>query len=484
MVFFATTINYMDRTVLTVLAPILQYKVFHWSDADYATVTMAFQAAYALGLVTMGAVIDKLGTRIGYTISIVVWCGFDILHAAVRPAFSLIGFSTARFGFGFGQAGTYPAAVKTVAEWFPRTERALAMGIFNAGSNMGAILAPLLVPLLVSAATGAGWQYVFVTMGLCSATCALLWWRIYRPPETKPGLSPVERAHIGCDSRDEAGVKRPIRWHKVLPLPETWAFAAAKITDAAWWFYSFWAGKFFYDQFGLNLKTLALPLIAIFVAADFGSVGGGWLSSHFLKRGWSMNRARKVTMLVAALCALPVALSTRLGTRFEVTATTLATLRGAPGSEGSVRELRVLEGKAYGSAKEFLAAVKKTIGAPETGRLEGALIAAARSDARYWVAVGLVALAAAAHQVWSTTIFTMVSDLFPKMAVASVVGIGGTIGSLAGVIASYCLGVALTASGPAGYFCMFLAAGASYLVMFGIVHLLTPRWEPVHIALN
>ncbi|MFI5337069.1 MAG: MFS transporter [Opitutales bacterium] len=484
LIFFATTINYMDRTVLTVLAPVLQYKVFHWTDNDYARITMAFQAAYAVGLVIMGAVIDRLGTRVGYTISILVWCGFDLLHAAVRPAFGLIGFSLARFGFGFGQAGTYPAAIKTVAEWFPRTERALAMGIFNAGSNMGAILAPLLVPLLVSAQTGAHWQYVFLAMGLGSATCAVLWWRIYRPPENMPGLSAAELAHINRDCSEETGGKRPVRWRQLLPLRETWAYAVAKCTDAAWWFYSFWTGKFFFDQFGLDLKTLALPLIVIFVTADFGSIGGGWLSSHFLKRGWSVNRARKVTMLICALCALPVALSTRLGTRFKVTAATLATLQAAPDSGGVVQQLQVLEGKSYGSAKEFLGEIERIIGRAETTRLEGALITAARSDSLYWVAVGLIALAAAGHQAWSATIFTMVPDLFPKVAVASVVGIGGMIGSLAGVTTSYWLGHALTASGPAGYSLMFLAVGISYLLMLGFVHLLIPRWEPVDLSLD
>lgn len=486
LIFFATTINYMDRTVLTVLAPVLQYRVFHWTDADYATVTMAFQAAYAVGLVAMGAILDRLGTRIGYAISIVTWASFDFLHAAVWPSFSAVGFPVIRFGFGFGQAGTYPAAVKSVGEWFPRKERALATGIFNAGSNMGAILAPLFVPLVVSSIDGRHWQVAFLAMGALSSACAVLWWKLYRRPEECAGLSAGERAYIAGDSAVESSGSTKLRWRAILPLPETWAFAVSKTTDVAWWFYTFWVGKFFFDQYGVGIKALAVPLMIIFVSADIGSVGGGWLSSHLLKRGWSVNRARKSTMLLCALCALPVGLSTHLGTHFQLTADSLKEMAAAAGpafgpGEGSSK-LRVLVGKDFPSAKEFLAGVDAAIGLEQRTRLESALLAAARSDTRYWIAVCLIALAAAAHQGWSATIFTVVTDVFPKRATGSVVGFGGMVGALAGVTANYVLGHALMAAGSTGYSHMFLAAGCSYLVVLGIVQLLTPRLDPVAIG--
>ncbi len=481
LLFFATTVNYMDRSLLTVLAPTLQYKVFHWTDNDYARITMSFQAAYALGLVTMGALIDKLGTKIGYTVSILIWSCFGMLHAAIQPAFGLIGFVLARFGLGFGEAGNYPAAVKTVAEWFPKKERALATGIFNAGSNMGAMLAPICVPLVVSSVDGAHWQFAFLLTGGLSAIWVALWWKYYQRPEAQPALSPAERAYITSDAAVDRHAGDKVKWLKVLPLPETWAFAVAKTTDAAWWFYSFWAGKFFYDQFGLNIKTLALPLIAIYVAADVGSVGGGWFSSHLLKRGWSVNRARKTTLLICALCALPVAFSARLGTRFTITPATLATLRQAPDSAAAADKLQVLDGKSYASAREFLTAVREVIGPADATRLEAPLIAAARSDALYWVAVALISLAAAAHQAWSATIFTIVSDLFPRRATASVAGIGGMVGACAGIVANYSLGSVLMGSGAIGYFYMFLVAGTSYLLALGAIQLLTPRLDPVNL---
>ena len=479
LIFFGTTINYMDRTVLTVLAPILQYRVFHWTDSDYATVTMAFQAAYALGLVAMGAILDRLGTRIGYTISIVIWSVFDVLHACVRPSFGSVGFPIVRFGFGFGQAGTYPAAVKSVAEWFPRKERALATGIFNAGSNMGAILAPLFVPLVISSRDGEHWQCAFLAMGGLSAGCAWLWWKAYRRPENCAALSPAERAYIVSDSIVDPNEGAKMRWRRILPRPETWAFAAAKTTDVAWWFYSFWVGKFFFDQYGLNLRDLAFPLMIIFISADVGSIGGGWLSSHFLKRGWSLNRARKSTMLICALCALPVAFSTHLGTHFRLTPSNRALLSAASPVGSELAGLQILEGREYGSAKEYLAAADGAIGHAARNRVEGPLLAVGRSDVRYWIAVFLIALAAAAHQGWSATIFTVVSDVFPKRAVGSVVGFGGMVGALAGVAANYFLGHALMAGGSIGYSTMFLAAGASYLVVLSAVQLLVPRLEPV-----
>ncbi len=477
LIFFATSINYMDRTVLTVLAPILQYRVFHWTDTDYATITIAFQAAYAVGLVAMGAILDKLGTRLGYAISIVLWGTFDLLQAAIRPSFGRLGFPIVRFGFGFGQAGTYPAAVKSVAEWFPRKERALATGIFNAGSNMGAILAPLMVPLFVSASDGAHWQLAFIAMGTLSAGCALLWWKCYRRPENSPGLSAAERTYIETDTTIDRGKGTKMKWRKILPLPETWAFALCKTTDVAWWFYTFWVGKFFFDQYGLSLKTLAVPLMIIFIAADVGSIGGGWLSSHFLKSGWTVNRARKTTMLICGLCALPVGLSTHLGTRFR-----LASAHALTSATPAVaNRLAAIEGITYRSAKDLLIAASEVVGTDDLRTIEPELLNSARSDLRYWIAVCLIALAAAAHQGWSATIFTVVTDVFPQRAIGSVVGFGGMMGAISGVAANFILGRALTSAGPVGYSYMFFAAGLSYLVVLGLVQLLTPRLEPVEI---
>jgi ACS family hexuronate transporter-like MFS transporter len=479
LIFFATTINYTDRTVLTVLAPILQYRVFHWTDADYATVTMAFQAAYAVGLVSMGAILDRLGTRRGYTLAMLIWGLFDFLQAAIRPSFSAIGFPLARFGYGFGEAGAYPAAVKCVAEWFPRKERALATGIFNAGSNMGGILAPILVPLVVSTTTGAHWQFAFLTMGTLTAIYALVWWKCYRRPDDCPDLSAAERAYINSDSVVDPHAGEKLRWRRILPVPETWAFAAGKTTDVAWWFYTFWVGKFFFDQYGLSIKDLAVPLMIIFISADVGSIGGGWLSSHFLKIGWSVNRARKTTLLVCALGALPVGLATHLGTHFQLTDARRAELAHLATNPNEAAALKNVDGQVYGTAKSYLSAVDASLGLDLRRRWESELLAAARSDTRYWIAVALIALAAAAHQGWSATIFTLVTDVFPKRATASVVGFGGMIGAIAGVTANLVLGRALMSSGVNGYGYMFVAAGGCYLVVLAVMHALSPRLEPV-----
>jgi MFS transporter, ACS family, aldohexuronate transporter len=497
MLFLATTINYMDRSVLNVLGPTLQYKVFHWSDADYALINAIFNAAYAIGMLTMGYAIDKLGTRIGYTLAIGIWSIFGMLHAAVRPAFSLIGFCVARFGLGFGESGNFPAAIKTVAEWFPKRERAFATGLFNAGSNVGAVLAPIVIPLIVWP-DGTHWQFAFLTTGVFSAIWVVLWWNIYRRPSEHPRLLPAENAYIHSDSTVETTAKVP--WRRVLPLRETWAFAAVKITDAVWWFYLFWGGKFLYDQFGLSIKGLALPLITIYVIADFGSIAGGWMSSAFIKRGWPVNRARKTTMFIFACLILPVMLTTKMGTRFNVNERFFERLQTAtfPVEQVTIvdgkqhRErveetvpaatqaaLRALTGRSYASAREFITAVGKVITPAAAGRMENALYGSARSDNLYWLAVLLIAIAAGSHQGWSANVFTLVSDVFPKKATASVTGIGGMVGAVAGIIANLTMGDLLTSSGPSGYFVAFLAAGSCYLVLLGVAHLLMPKMTPL-----
>ncbi len=498
LLFVATTINYMDRSVIGVLGPTLQYKVFMWSDQDYAIINMAFKAAYAIGMLVMGAIIDRLGTRIGYTLSIGIWSIFGMLHSLVRPAFSLIGFSIARFGLGFGESGNFPAANKTVAEWFPKKERALAIGLFNAGSNVGAVLAPLVIPLIVWP-DGTNWQYAFLTTGVFSALWVVLWLRTYRKPEEDHRLSPGELAYINSDSAKETSTEK-LPWKRVFPVRETWAFATAKITDAVWWFYLFWAGKFLFDRFGLDITSLGIPLIVIYVLADGGSVAGGWLSSRFIKRGWTINRSRKTAMLIFALCILPVTFATRVDTRFNIDEQFFSKLKTetfrneeqkiVDGRETTIRtdelvpaevqeKLRSLSGKSFESAKEFSKAVAAVITPVSEKKMESALMNSARSDSMYWVSVLLIAIAAASHQAWSANVFSVASDVFPKKAIASVTGIGGMVGAVAGLLADYSLGRVLTESGPSGYFFAFLVAGSLYLVILGFVHLLIPKMTPL-----
>ena len=497
LLFVATTINYMDRSVLGVLAPTLQYKVFHWSDSNYATINIAFKSAYAIGLVSMGAVIDRVGTRVGYALSIAIWSLFGMLHALVRPAFSLIGFSVARFGLGLGESGNFPAAIKTTAEWFPRSERAFATGVFNAGANVGAIMAPLLVPMVVLP-DGTHWQYAFLTTGGLSLLWIFAWLRTYQPPGGHPSLSREEYAYIHADSPATSGEKIP--WRRVLPLRETWAFALAKITDAVWWFYLFWGGKYLYDRYGLDIKGLALPLVIIFVVSDAGSIAGGWFSSHLIKRGWSVNRSRKTALLVSALFVLPVVFVTLVPTRFntdELFYARLGTARvtrvedtsGAilvharrvsePVPAEAIASLRRLAGRSFGSAKEFIAAAGSVLPQASERSLESVLVTSARSDQFYWIAVVLIALAAAGHQAWSANLYTTVSDVFPKAAVASVIGFGGMFGALAGLAADWSLGQVLSSSGPVGYLFAFLIAGSAYLFFLGVIQILMPRMTPL-----
>jgi MFS transporter, ACS family, hexuronate transporter len=503
LLFFATTINYMDRSVLGVLAPTLQYKVFNWSDQDYANINIAFKLAYAIGMLSMGAIIDRFGTKIGYTLSIATWSLFGMLHAAVRPAFSVLGFSFARFGLGLGESGNFPAAIKTVGEWFPKKERAFATGIFNAGSNVGAILAPVVIPLVVWP-DGTNWQFAFLTTGVFSAIWVVCWWKIYQRPEIHPRLSKAELAYINSDSVAETSTEK-LPWSKVIFVRETWAFSLAKMTDAVWWFYLFWGGKFLFDKFGLSIKSLALPLITIYVLADGGSIIGGWMSSYFIKRGWPVNRARKFTLFLCALSIMPVMFVTLIPTKFNADArfferlqTATYTVENLVAVDGKVKKekakltmsaeaqaaLRALEGKSFTSAKDFVQAAGDVITLEQAKKMDGALITASRSDDYYWIAVLLIALAAGGHQAWSCNLFTLVSDVFPKKATASVTGIGGMLGALAGLLADLSLGKVLTASGPAGYFFAFMIAGSCYLILLGVAHALMPKMTPLDENLN
>jgi ACS family hexuronate transporter-like MFS transporter len=407
LLFIATTINYVDRSIIGVLSPTLQDHVFHWTNAEYGYINTSFMIAYGIGMLMMGGIIDRIGTKKGYALSITIWSLFSLSHAFITRAMGWIGFAVARFGLGIGESGNFPSCIKTVAEWFPKKERALATGIFNAGTNVGATLAPLIIPLIVKN-DGTHWQYAFCFTFVLSFAWLVIWMRTYQKPEFSKKLSPGELDYIMKDCAAESAQKVP--WKNIIGLRETWAFALGKVTDAVWWFYLFWGGLFLHAKFGLELKGLALPLIVIYLMADFGSVAGGWLSSLLIKRGWSVNRARKTTFFICGLVVLPVALVTQVDNQ--------------------------------------------------------------------WTAVFLIGLAATGHQAWSANIFTVVSDVFPKKAVASVVGIGGLMGMVASSIANFTLGRALDSSGKTGYFVAFLIAGCVYLVILFFLHLIMPKMTP------
>jgi ACS family hexuronate transporter-like MFS transporter len=411
LLFVATTINYLDRSIIGVLAPTLRDQVFGWSMQDYSYITIAFQASYAVGLLGVGRFIDRVGVRRGYTMTIAVWSLFGAAHALVRPAFGLIGFIIVRLGLGIGESGNFPCTTKAIAEWFPQRQRGLATGVVNASTNIGAVLAPLLVPLVVGA-DGHHWQLAFLFTPVASALWAVWWWRTYRSPADEPRVTREELAVIQHDTL--AQTEAPLSWSAVAGCRETWAFALLKLPDAVWWFYLFWAGIFLTDKFGLNISSLGLPLVAIFATADLGSIFGGWISGRLLAAGWSVNRARKTTLLGCALLVLPVTLVTRA--------------------------------------------------------------------TNPWAAVALLGLAAAAHQAWSTNIFTIVSDLFPRKALGSVVGIGGMVGSVCTIAAFFTLGHVIQKDDPGSYLGPFIAAGSVYLVVLGLVQLLVPRLVPVDAA--
>lgn len=495
LVVFATTINYLDRSIIGVLAPTLQYKVFSWSDADYANIMMAFKIGYALGLVLMGNLIDRYGTRLGYVASMIAWSIFGMLHALIRPGFSVIGFILGRFGFAVSQAGNYPSAAKTVAEWFPKKERALAVGIFNIGACVGPILAPIVVALIVMV-DGTNWQFAFLCTGVFSVLWIILWLRTYRKPGEHPNLSPMELEFINSDSETESEERIP--WRKLLNVKQTWAFSVGKISDAAWYFYLFWGGKFLFDKFGLNIKELALPLIIIYSIVILGSVFGGWISSHLIKTGTSINRARKSTMLGSAMIVLPVVFVTMLPTSFTVDENLYKSLAASsisvhrleesggkkktvkeevPFPEEIIQSVRKLDGRSYNAARDLSIDLESLIGKEKLNKYEPLIHTNARTNNLYWIAILLIGLAAAGHAAWMANVYAMGSDVIPKKGVASVAGIGGMVGAAAGMLADFGLGQVLTTSGTAGYIIAFLIAGILYLVLLGIIHLLLPNFE-------
>jgi len=300
LLFFATTINYVDRQVLGFLAPTLQRSI-GWNEAGYGWIVTSFQAAYAISLLVIGRVIDRIGTRKGFSVAIIIWSIAAMGHALARSA---IGFGVARFGLGLGEGGNFPAAIKTVAEWFPKKERALATGVFNAGSNLGPIIVPLTVPWIVS---HYGWQAAFVATGVLGFVWLIFWLPVYRKPEEHSRVSKSELAYIKSDPA-EPTTKMP--WARLIPHRQTWAFAIGKfMTDPIWWFYLYWLAKFLDKNYGISLSKLSLPVIVVYLTADVGSVGGGYLSSALIKRGWTINAGRKTAMLVCALCVVPVMLA-------------------------------------------------------------------------------------------------------------------------------------------------------------------------------
>ncbi len=297
LLFFATTINYMDRQVLGVLKPVLS-KDLNWSQEDFATVVFWFQAAYAIGYALGGRVMDWIGVRVGYGLAVVFWSLAATGHALAR---SLTAFSMARFGLGLAEGGNFPAAIKTVSEWFPKKERALATGIFNAGSNVGALVTPVVVPWITLTW---GWPQAFFVTGALGFLWVFAWFLVYRQPAEHPRLSRSELEYIRSDPPDPE-VKIP--WLELLRHKQTWAFIVGTfMTSPIWWFYLYWMPGFLNERHGVNLVDIGPPLVVIYLMTDVGSIGGGWLSSFLIKRGWSINAARKTALLVCALCVVPI----------------------------------------------------------------------------------------------------------------------------------------------------------------------------------
>lgn len=422
LLFCASTINYVDRQVLGILKPTLQQQL-GWTEIAYGVIVGAFQLAYAIGLVAAGRFVDRVGTRAGFAAAIALWSVAAIGHAgalAFGPAAtrllsmggltvgaSAAGFVIARFALGLGEAANFPAGIKAIAEWFPRRERAFAAGLFNAGTNVGAIAAPLVVPWLTRSY---GWQAAFIATGAIGFLWLAVWWGAYREPEDHAGVTADELALIRSDPQESS---TPIPWRALLPLRQTWAFGVGKLlTDPVWWIYLFWIPDFLNRQYRLDLTSLGPPLIVIFLAADAGSIAGGWLSSRLIRGGFTVNRSRKLAMLACALAVTPI------------------------------------------------------------------VFAARTTD--LWTAVGLIALAAAAHQGWSSNLYTLTSDMFPRRAVASVVGAGGALGALSGAFASQVVAAILQVTGS--YVSIFTIAAGAYLVALACVHLLAPRLEPAPIG--
>src|ERR1700730_3779090 len=418
LIFFATTINYLDRAVISLLKSTLEVE-FKWTETDYSNLLIAFQFAYAVGLLGVGRLIDRLGTKIGYALSLIAWSLSAIAHAFVK---STVGFFVARAVLGVSEAGNFPAAIKTVAEWFPKRERALATGIFNSGSNIGAILAPLTVPWI---AQELGWRWAFIITGSIGLIWLIFWFWLYEIPAKQKRLGKPEYDYIHADDEvkepDEVADTGKVPWGRLLVFKQTWAFVIGKfLTDPIWLFYLFWLPDFLKKQYGLTGTATSLPIALVYTLSSFGSIFGGWLPFFLIRKGWPVFRARKTSMLIYAFAVIPVVFAQLLG------------------------------------------------------------------SVNMWLAVLIIGLAASAHQAWSANIFTTVSDMFPKKTVASVTGIGGMAGAVGGILIARLAGLLLDYYKPLGkdhvaYYIMFFICGAAYLIAWMIMHFLVPRMKRVDV---
>jgi ACS family hexuronate transporter-like MFS transporter len=405
LIFFATTINYIDRQVIGMLKPYIAQDL-GWTEAGYGYIVTAFQAAYAMGLLLAGRLLDKFGTKAGYSFAIIIWSIAGMAHAAARSVFS---FGMARFFLGLGESANFPAAIKSVAEWFPKKERALATGLFNSGSSIGAITAPIIV---TSITLSYGWQWAFIITGAFGFIWIIFWLLFYKIPSSHAKLSSEEYRYIHSD-QDEVNEK-PMRWKDIIGYRQTVAICLSRfVTDWVWWFFLFWGPAFLNKSFGINLKESVLPLIIIYSVSGLGGISMGWLSSHLIKSGKSIDYSRKTAILVCAIIVLPI------------------------------------------------------LAAPQINNL--------------WIVTGLISLAAAAHMGWASNIFTVVSDIFPKKAVATVTGLSGFAGAVGGTIASPVVGLVLESTNS--YFLILSVAGFSYLTAWLILKIMIRKIEPVSIKI-
>jgi ACS family hexuronate transporter-like MFS transporter len=413
LLFLATTINYMDRQLLGLLAPMLE-KAIGWTETDYGHIVIAFQAAYAIGQLGCGWMIDRWGTKRGYSISIIVWSAAAAAHALARSVF---GFGVARFALGLGEAGNFPAAIKTVAEWFPKRERALATGLFNSGSTIGAVVAPLIVPPL---AVMFGWQTAFIALGAAGFLWLILWAALFDQPEVSTRVSAAELAYIRSDAPTDGtaaphATQQAVSWIELFRYRQTWAYCVQSLcVQPIWWFYLFWLPKFFVSHFGLELQKSGRFLAITYTMSLIGSVSGGLVSAYLLRRGWSVNASRKTALLAFALLTIP-------------------------------------------------------------------MTAVAHTNS-VWLATALIGLTLAGMQGWASNAYTIVSDLFPRRAVASIVGMGSACGSAAAIVLAEVVGKVLQKTGS--YSALFVVAGLSLPLAVTLLHLLAPRWEPVQLTEN
>lgn len=405
--FFATVLLYLDRSALGIMAPFLQ-KEIGWSERQYGNINTAFMVGYAFCFLFMGAFIDRTGTRAGYAISVGLWA---IAQASAALAKTWIGFAFSRIGLSVGQSGNFPVANKVLAEWFPKKERALAVGLFNGGANVGSLASPLIIPVVISAFNN-DWRAAFLWTLPISGIWIILWLLFYQKPGSHRLVSKDELAYINSDTPVETSEK--ISWMVLMRTREVWGICVGKfMADPIWWFYLFWGAKFLNGKYGLNLNEIGLPFFTIYLISWFGGIFIGWLSSKFLKMGWSLNKGRKMGFLVCAVFALPVML------------------------------------------------------VPHVDSM--------------WLSVSLIAIAAGGHCGWSANIFSLMSDIFPRKATASITGLGGFAGAAGGALIAQLVGGLLQNLGMEGYVVPFLIASVGYFIALAIIHLLIPQIKPLNL---